>query len=367
MPDKIRVGIVGATVTQGGSSWGQHAHVPALKALPSYELKAVCTAHEDTAKASAAAFGAERGFHRFSDMAAHPDVDLLVVCVRVPGHRELVMAGLQAGKPVFCEWPLGANLAEAEEMAGLARQRSLPTIVGLQARSDPAILYARDLIQQGYVGEVLTANLSTVAQAQLQRGPGRIWQGNRANGANTLTIAGGHAIDALCAVLGEFAELSARVSTRVPEWRTLEGKPYPVDSPDCITIAGRMTSGAEVSINVAAVPSNPSGNRLEIYGREGALLIRANGALSLGPNQMHGGQGKEPMAAMPVPAKYRFVPESTPAGQPYNVAQAYARAAGALRGAGSSFDADFNLAVQRHKLIEAIERSSATGRSVKLS
>src|SRR5881396_4113250 len=157
MADRIRVGIVGATVTQGGSHWGANAHVPALKALPGYELKAVCTAHEDTAKASAAAFGAERGFHRFSDMAAHPDVDLLVVCVRVPGHRELVMAGLQAGKPVFCEWPLGKNLAEAEEMAGLARQRSLKTIVGLQARSDPTILYARDLIKEGHIGEVLTA------------------------------------------------------------------------------------------------------------------------------------------------------------------------------------------------------------------
>ena len=366
MTDKIRVGIVGATVTQGGSGWGANAHVPALKALPHYELKAVCTSHEDTAKASAAAFGAERAFHRFSDMAAHPEVDLIVVCVRVPGHRDLVMAGLQAGKPVFCEWPLGANLAEAEEMAALARQRSLKTIVGLQARSDPAILYARDLVQQGYIGEVLTANLSTVAQAQLQRGPGRIWQGVRANGANTLTIAGGHAIDALCAVLGEFAELSARVSTRIPEWRTLEGKPVPVDAPDSINVAGRMVSGAEVSINVAAVPSNPSGNRLEIYGREGALVLRANGALSLGPNQVHAGKGKEPMTSMVVPAKYRFAPEGTPGGQPYNVAQAYARAANALRGSGS-FDVDFNLAVQRHKLIDAIERSSATGRSVKMS
>jgi len=365
MTDKIRVGIVGATVTQGGSGWGANAHVPALKALPDYQLKAVCTSHEDTAKASAAAFGAERGFHRFSDMAAHPEVDLIVVCVRVPGHRELVMAGLQAGKPVFCEWPLGANLAEAEEMAGLARRRSLKTIVGLQARSDPTILYARDLIKAGYVGEVLTANLNTVAQAQLQRGPGRIWQGVRANGANTLTIAGGHAIDALCAVLGEFAELSARVSTRIPEWRTLEGKPVPVDSPDSINVVGRTVSGTEVSINVAAVPSNPGGNRLEIYGREGALVIRANGALSLGPNQMHAGQGKEPMAPMPVPAKYKLAPEGTPGGQPYNVAQVYARAADALRG-GGSFDVDFNLAVQRHKLIEAIERSSATGRAVKL-
>ena len=365
MADKIRVGIVGATVTQGGSGWGQNAHVPALKALPGYELKAVCTAHEDTAKASAAAFGAERAFHRFGDMVAHPEVDLVVVCVRVPGHRELVMASLQAGKAVFCEWPLGANLAEAQEMAELARQRSLKSIVGLQGRSDPTILYARDLIQQGYIGEVLTASLSTVAQAQLQRGPGRIWQGGRANGANTLTIAGGHAIDALCAVLGEFAELSARVSTRIPEWRTLEGKPVSVDSPDSINLVGRMTSGAEVAVNVAAVPSNPSGNRLEIYGREGALVIRANGALSLGPNQMHAGQGKESMVAMPVPAKYRFVPESTPAGQPYNVAQAYARAADALRG-GGPFDVDFDLAVQRHKLVDAIERSAASGRSVKL-
>src|SRR5438132_3727116 len=314
MTDKIRVGIVGATLTQGGSGWRANAHVPVLKALPNYELKAVCTSHEDTAKASAAAFGAERAFHRFSDMAAHPEVDLIVVCVRGPGHRDLVMAGLQAGKPVFCEWPLGANLAEAEEMAGLARQRSLKTMVGLQARSDPTILYARDLIKAGYVGEVLTANLSTVAQAQLQRGPGRIWQGVRANGANVLTITGGHAIDALCAVLGEFAELSARVSTRIPEWRTPEGKPVPVDSPDSINVVGRMVSGAEVSVNVATVPSNPGGNRLEIYGRDGAIVIRANGALSLGPNQMHGGKGKEPMAAMPVPAKYKFAPESTPAG-----------------------------------------------------
>src|SRR5438132_9604445 len=287
MTDRIRVGIVGATVTQGGSGWGANAHVPALKALPHYELKAVCTSHEDTAKASAAAFGAERAFHRFSDMAAHPEVDLIVVCVRVPGHRDLVMAGLQAGKAVFCEWPLGANLAEAEEMAGLARQRALPTVVGLQARSDPAILYARDLVQGGYIGAVLTAHLNTVAQAQLQRGPGRIWQGVRANGANTLTIAGGHAIDAFCAVLGEFVELSARVSTRIPEWRTLEGKAVPVDSPDSINVVGRMVSGAEASISLATAPSNPSGNRLEIYGPDAAIVIRANGALSLGPNQVH--------------------------------------------------------------------------------
>ena len=199
----------------------------------------------------------------------------------------------------------------------------------------------------------------------LQRGPGRIWQGVRANGANTLTIAGGHAIDALCAVVGEFAELSARVSTRIPEWRTLEGKPVAVDSPDTINVVGRMVNGAEVSVTVAAVPSNPSGNRIEIYGRAGALVVRADGSLNIGPSHVHAGKGKEPVVSMPIPAKYKVAPENTPDGQAYNVAQAYARATDTLRGRGS-FDVDFNLAVQRHKMIDAIERSSATGRSVKV-
>lgn len=365
MADKIGVGIVGATVTQGGSGWGANAHVPAIAALPRYGLAAVCTAHAETAKASAAAFGAARAFHRFDEMAADPHVDLIVVCVRVPGHRDLVMAGLQAGKAVLCEWPLGATLAEAREMAGLARQRGLPTVVGLQARSDPAILYARDLVRAGHLGEVLTATLHTAVPAVLQRGPGRIWQGVRANGANTMTIAGGHAIDALCAVLGEFSEVSARVTTRIAEWQGLDGKPVPVDAPDCINVIGRLERGAEVTVSVAAVPSNPSGNRIEIYGREGALVVRTDGSFNIGPSQVLMGKGKERMAPMAIPAQYTMVPAGTPAGQPFNVAQAYARAADALKGQGA-FEVDFDLAVRRHALIDAIERSSATGRSVRI-
>ncbi len=258
MADKIRVGIVGATVTTGGSGWGANAHVPALAILPEYELKAVCTAHEDTAKASAEKFGAELAFHDINAMAAHPDVDLIAVVVRVPGHKDLVMAGLQAGKPVFCEWPLGANLKEAQEMADYANSRSLRTIVGLQARSDPTLMYARDLIAQGYIGEVLSANLSVMTQAVIDRGPGRIWQGVRANGANTMTIAGGHAIDALCFILGEFTEVQARVATKIKNWRHEDTKAdFPVDSPDTVTAAGVLQSGAEVAFQVAAVPHAP--------------------------------------------------------------------------------------------------------------
>jgi predicted dehydrogenase len=365
MATKIRVGIVGATVTQGGSGWGAHAHVPALQVLPEYELTAVCTAHEDTAAASAAAFGAKLAFHNFDDMLGHADVDLVAVVVRVPGHHDLVMRALQAGKNVFCEWPLGANVAEAEEMSNLAAERSLRTIVGLQARSDPTLMYARELVQQGHIGEVLSANLSYVNQAVTQRGNGRIWQADRRNGANTLTIAGGHAIDALCFVLGELTEVSARLATKITEWHNTDtGETMPVDSPDWISVAGRLEDGAEVSFLVATEPFNPSGNRFEIYGSEGTLVI-TGGSANTGPNHLQGARGKEPLVALEPPERFKLVPEGTPAGPPRNVGQAYARLADAVA-TESPFAPDFAHAVKRHKLIEALERSAAEGRTVRL-
>lgn len=366
MTDRIRVAIVGATVTPGGSGWGANAHVPALHALPAYELKAVCTAHADTAKASAEKYGAALAFHNMDDMVAHPGIDLVVVCVRVPGHYDLVMKSLRAGKPTFCEWPLGADLREAEEMARLAREKSLRTIVGLQARSDPTVMYAHELIEDGYIGEVLAVHLSVLGAAQLERGSGRVWQGHRKNGANTLTIAGGHALEAMCTILGEFAEVSARVATRIREWRNTDtGQNVPVDSPDVINAAGRLENGAEVSVQIASVPSGGGHSRLDIYGRGGALTLAAGGALSVGPNRLLATRGREAATELEVPDRFKLVPEGTPAGSPRNVAQAYMRFVDTM-GDGGGFDPDFDLAVQRHRLIDAIERSSAEARAVRL-
>ncbi|MDE3074999.1 MAG: Gfo/Idh/MocA family oxidoreductase, partial [Chloroflexota bacterium] len=329
MAANIRVGIVGATVTSGGSGWGANAHVPALRALPGYELRAVCTAHAETAEASREKFGAEMAFHDFDAMIARPDIDLVAVVVRVPKHYELVMKALHAGKQVYCEWPLGATPAEAESMARLAADRSLRTAVGLQARSDPGLMYARELIQQGYVGEVLAVRLSTISQAITERGEGRIWQGDRKNGANTLTIAAGHAIDALCFVLGELSEVSARLATKITQWRNPDtGETMAVDSPDWISVSGRLEGGAEVSFLVTTVPFNPAGNRFEIYGSEGTLSIAA-GSNNIGPNTLMGARGKEPLAALETPDRLRSAPESIPAGPPRNVANAYARLAAA--------------------------------------
>ena len=104
MTDKIRVGIIGANANYG---WSKRAHLPALLGMPDFELTAVCTSRPETAAESKAFYGANLAFHDYTEMANHPDVDLVVVSVSVPAHFGMVTAGLQAGKHVFCEWPLG--------------------------------------------------------------------------------------------------------------------------------------------------------------------------------------------------------------------------------------------------------------------
>ena len=149
-----------------------------------------------------------------------------------------------------------------------------------------------------------------------ERGAGRIWQGDRRNGANTLTIAGGHAIDALCFVLGEFEEVSARLAVNLKEWHNPEtDEVFKVDSPDWISVSGRLVSGAQVAFLTTTVSFNPGGTRFEIFGREGTLVLTA-GSLNQGATRIVGSRGKEPLEPLDPPRRFRLVPDDTPSGSP---------------------------------------------------
>src|SRR5439155_3336828 len=144
-----------------------------------------------------------------------------------------------------------------------------------------------------------------------ERDSGSIWQGRRSAGANTMTIVGGHSMDTLCFLAGEFASVSTRLQTIVSEWRNSKtGEPFAVDSPDNVIVAGDLVNGASVSVHIASVPVNPSGgSKLEIYGGQGALAITAADLFNMGPNALFGGRAGETMAEMAAPDRFRLVPE----------------------------------------------------------
>src|SRR2546423_2253857 len=154
--DIIRVGIVGANPRQG---WAAMAHIPALTALPQFTLTAVCTTRAESAQAAAEAFGAGHAFTDAGDLAAHPEVDLVTVAIRTPAHLDPVVAALDAGKHVYCEWPLARTTKEAEMLAAAANDAGVHHAVGLQARYAPAVGYLRDLIAEGYIGQVTSVDV----------------------------------------------------------------------------------------------------------------------------------------------------------------------------------------------------------------
>src|ERR1700756_1213880 len=143
MPDKIRLGLIGASVK---GTWSSRSHLPAAQASSDVELTAVCTTKADSAEAARRAWGARLAFDDYRKMIASPEIDAVAVVVRVPSHYGPTQAALEAGKHVYCEWPLGRTPAEAVELATRATARGLVTAVGLQARVNPAVMYMKEQV-----------------------------------------------------------------------------------------------------------------------------------------------------------------------------------------------------------------------------
>ena len=361
MAGVVRVGLVG--VSAAGAGWSSVAHVPALDAADGIELAAVCTSRPESAEAAGEAYGV-RPFHDVRDLAAQEDIDAVSVVVRVPKHHELVMAALEAGKHVFSEWPLGANLAEAREMATRARSAGVVTAVGLQGRHDPALTYIKQLHEEGWFGQIVAVNVTMMGGGALAHSSADAWMGVKANGANFMTIVGGHTLDAITHCLGPFVELSASVKTQLPEWRLSDtGETIPVDAPDSFIVNGALVGGATVSLHAASVPYNATGWRMEIYGTEGTTIASASGLPQITPITISGARGSATLEQLTLPAG---LSDHFPSGPPGNVGRAYQHMAAAIRG-GQSFSPEFSHAEGVHRLLDLIEQSSTKGISVSVS
>jgi predicted dehydrogenase len=360
MATKIRVGMVGVTPNRGFSSI---AHMPALQALPDFEVVAVCTTRQETADAAAKHYGVPLAFADPVRLAQHPDVDLVTVCVKVPDHLTPVMAAIDAGKHVYSEWPLGRNTAEARQMHDAAERKGVRHAVGLQGRVSPSINHVRDLIAEGYIGKPLAGTL-LVNAAGWGATLDRAYQAEFTNGANLMTITGGHNLDVLCYCLGEFRELSAfAVSQRgqIPLEGT--GELITKDVPDQLVVSGIVGDGTVVSAQIRGGMTRGHEFLFEIHGSEGDLVLSATTRASTQRQELtvRGARGNAAsLANMEVPAKYRWVPETVPVGSPYNVAQLYVKLGEAIRD-GKSVHPGFDAAIARHLMLDMVTQAASTG------
>lgn len=355
--DVIGVGIIGATPERG---WAATTHIPALRTLPEYQLRAVATSRRESADAAGLAFGVP-SYDDYRGLIARDDVDLVVVSVKVPMHRELVSAALTASKSVFCEWPLGASLDEARELAELSRAQGARTMIGLQGRTSPAINYVRDLVADGYVGQVLSTTMVVSAMVGDGIDIANAYLVDRANAANLLTVTLGHNADIVAYCLGEFEQLAAQLDVRRPTVTVNQtGEVIARTSPDQAAIIARLHGGATAALHFRGGLGNGAEFDWQINGTEGDLRVTVEGGSPpVAASVVRGGKSGHGLDELPVPSSYSDGRVAGPAGV-QNVAALYAQFAADRRDATQTAPT-FDTAVTRHRLVAAIEESARTG------
>ena len=356
MTNKIRIGVMGANVR---TSWASKSHIPALMASPDWELTAVCTTNSASAEEARKAYGAKLAFADYREMVACADIDAVAVVVRVHRHYETTKAAIEAGKHIYTEWPLGRTTAEAEELAALAKAKGIKTAVGLQSRVSPEFLYIKELIQTGYVGEVLSIYLTLIRQGALERPSTRNWQRDVNVGGNALTINAAHVIDAMRFVAGDIVKLVGMVTTQAKQWYEPDTKRMvDVTAPDNVLLSAQLAGGAVASIHVGTAPWAAAGYRMDIYGREGTLIVTGKVTAQRGV-RVQGAQRSQELQELPIPKHFRYVADDFPKGDPFNVGQMYALFAQEIRtGKAAVAIPTFDTAVNMHHLLDEIRRAS---------
>lgn len=351
---KIRVGIIGADAR---ASWAQHSHVPAIEALHEFELAAVATRSADSAREAAQVFGAKQWFDDPMKLIASDAVDLVTVAVNVPAHRNLVLAAIAAGKSIYCESPLGRNVAEAEEMAEAARRTGVKTAIGLQSRNNPSLRRAAELITAGAIGRPLTARIVSTSAGFGPAFPAAYDYFNKAQaGANLSTITVAHTLDALEAVLGAITEVEARSAILFPDVKLIDtGETSSRETADQVTVLGLAGEGCTFVADVnGGIAQEDSTFLMEVRGTGGWLKL--SGGFPFGFQAADLVLTSSAPFDPPEPAAVGANAPQTA----INVGEVYSALGRDIR-EGTSTVADFGHAVRNSRLIAAVSEAARTG------
>ncbi len=306
MSQNLKVGIV-------GTGWGVRTQVPAFRAA-GLEVAGIWARSEAKARRVAAEHGIPFATADVGALLERPEIALVSVTTPPATHLPFAEAALAAGKHVLCEKPTALDAAEAEAMlqASAAHPGRLARI-DHELRFVPAFGRFRELLADGYVGEIHHAEASHLGPGRLDPEQRWDWWSDRAQGGGYLGALGSHYLDLLAWLLGRpVAAVRATLATFVPERRDGDGVLRPVTADDFALVALRFAGPIEAPeapeapglLHLSAAVASPPPHRLLVAGSEGAL--RYEGRRLLG--RKRGAREDEdftPDSGAPLPAGLR--------------------------------------------------------------
>ena len=274
-PPELGIGVIGYGFMGKMHSYAWRS-LPFLYDPPPARARfiAVCTAHEDTARRAADHGGFERGETDVRRLLDDRHIDVVHVCTPNDSHRELCVAALEAGKHVYCDKPLARTAEEAQAIAAAADARpDLRHMVTFQTRFLPAILRARQLMDEGFCGRLFGYRAAYLHAGYIDPQRPMSWRlDNAISGGGALVDLGSHAIDLMRHLCGDIARVAARTKTFITERPTPDGATAPVEVDDVALLQVETADGALGTIEASRLATGTNDElTFDIHGDRGAL------------------------------------------------------------------------------------------------
>ena len=290
----LRVGILGT---------GPHATntvLPAFRAQ-GWEVGALCSIDPDLPE-QAARLGIPVATADYRALVDRDDLDAVAIATPTSTHREIMLAAVAAGKHVLCEKPMAMNLHEARDMQAAAEAAGITAMIDFEFRFTPARLHVRQLLADGYVGELRHATIDLLIESA-SVGPDLSWHDHVALGGGTLNEHGSHYIDMARQWFGEIREVSADLRTFIPDRRDpASGATVQSDADDFWTCTMTLAGGGLVTLTQSWASGVSHPIRIAIAGTEGALLVTQKDTMLSDPPVLGGKTDAEQFDELPRPA-----------------------------------------------------------------
>lgn len=278
-----------------GTGFARYGHLPGFRHTPGAEVVAICSTPLADAQAAADQFDIPRAYDNWERMLAEEPLDLVTIGFPPFLHYPVTMAALAAGCHVLCEKPMALNSHEARAMLAEAEQRGVVHMIDHQLRFNPSYRRTKQLINDGFVGQVLHIHWHNVVGFRADPTQPWTWFSDKDRGGGSLLGGACHAVDLIRWLGGEVRSVSGQLATWVPQ-RPLpgSGELRPVTSDDQFGLVLELASGALAWCFTTSVARHPTGLRIEIIGSEGTLTI---------PDEVHlyGARTGETMRDLSVP------------------------------------------------------------------
>jgi len=211
------------------------------------------------------------------EIMQHPDIDCIVNLTIPAAHAEIAKQALNAGKHVYSEKPLAAELEDAREIVTLAKEKKLRLACAPSTFLGATVQTAKRAIQEGHIGKPVAANAIFMnhGMEHWHPNPDSFYQ----PGAGPMFDIGPYYLTALVTLLGSVKSVSASAQISFEE-RLISSEPragetFAVNTPTHIAGTLLFISGAIATVITSNDVWHTQIPKFEIYGSEGTLALEA--------------------------------------------------------------------------------------------